>query len=141
MNTEESANMMKKSDWLVLAAALVLAGALWLMRPLFFQGFAPRDAVLTVEISVEGKLWKTVTLDGAEHRERVETERGINELIIDAEGVAVVHADCPDQLCVRMGRITRPGDVLICLPNQCVAELKSSQPVKNQEDRIDAISE
>ncbi|MDR1204904.1 MAG: NusG domain II-containing protein [Peptococcaceae bacterium] len=133
--------MMKKSDWLILAAALVLAGVLWLIRPLSFDIFAQRDAVLTVEISVEGRLWRSIPLDGAEYRERIETERGINDLAVDANGVAVVYADCPDQLCVRMGKITRPGDVLVCLPHQCVVELKSNLPAKSQEDSIDAISE
>jgi hypothetical protein len=133
--------MIKKSDWLVLAAALALAGALWLIRPLFSDVFAQRDAVLTVEISVEGKLWKSIPLDGAEYRERIETERGVNELVLDAEGAVIVHADCPDQLCVRMGKITRPGDMLVCLPHQCVVELKSDRPANDQEDPIDAVSE
>jgi hypothetical protein len=133
--------MMKKSDWFILAAALILAGVLWLVRPLFSDVLAQRDAVLTVEISVEGKLWKSIPMDGAEHRERIETERGINDLIVDANGVAIVHANCPDQLCVRMGRITRSGDMLVCLPHQCVVELKSNDSAKSQEDSIDAISE
>jgi hypothetical protein len=133
--------MMKKSDWFILAAALVLAGALWLIHPLFSDVSAQSGAALTVEISIEGRLWKSIPLDGAEYKERIETERGINDLVADASGVTIVYADCPDQLCVRMGRITRPGDILVCLPHQCVVELKSNGPARSQEDSIDAISE
>jgi hypothetical protein len=133
--------VIKKSDWIILTAALILAGALWLIRPLFADAPAPAGADLTVEISVAGKLWKSVPLDGAEHRERIETERGANDVVIDASGAAIVHADCPDRLCVRMGKITRPGDVLVCLPHQCVVELKSNRPSESQEDIIDAIAE
>jgi hypothetical protein len=133
--------MIKKSDWFVVVTAMIVAGALWFVRPLFSDVFVQRDTDLTVEISVEGKLWKSVPLDGAEYRERIETERGVNDLVLDAEGAIIVHADCPDQLCVRMGKITRPGDMLVCLPHQCVVELKSNRPVHDQEDSIDAVSE
>ncbi len=41
-----------------------------------------------------------------------------NLLCIENGEVFMQEADCPDQVCVRMGRIRRPGEMILCLPNQ-----------------------
>lgn len=42
---------------------------------------------------------------------------------IDYDIVYVEHADCPTQDCVRTGMIHRPGQSIICLPNQVVIKI------------------
>jgi hypothetical protein len=106
--------MIKTFDWLILAAVLILTGLLWLINPFRASGPAPGSAPMRADISLGGEHWRTVPLDGAEHRLLAETERGLNEIIVYPDGVAIVHADCPDQLCVHMGKITRAGEIIVC---------------------------
>ncbi len=42
---------------------------------------------------------------------------------IDDRSVRVVKADCPEQICVRTGRIRRGGQQIICAPNHLLIEL------------------
>ena len=36
----------------------------------------------------------------------------------------VIEADCPDQLDVKQGYISKVGEVIVCLPNRLVIEIK-----------------
>ncbi len=63
---------------------------------------------------------KTVTIDGTYHLTITLTE----------DGVCVTHSDCPTQDCLRTGTISRPGQSIVCLPEQVVVRLdgKSDGP-------------
>ena len=37
--------------------------------------------------------------------------------------IAVTHSDCPTQDCVRTGAIDRPGQTIVCLPEQVVVKI------------------
>ena len=52
---------------------------------------------------------------------------GKNQLVI-ADGTARIEtADCPDERCVQMGRISRSGQSIICLPHQVVVEIQGGK--------------
>ncbi len=63
---------------------------------------------------------KTVTIDGTYHLTITLTE----------DGVCVTQSDCPTQDCLRTGTISRPGQSIVCLPEQVVVRLdgKSDGP-------------
>jgi hypothetical protein len=42
-------------------------------------------------------------------------------------GMRVIDSTCPEQICVHSGWIRKPGQSIICVPNQIVVELKGSQ--------------
>ncbi len=49
------------------------------------------------------------------------------------DGVQVIHADCPTQICVHTGRIAHTGQVIVCLPSRIVIRLEAGQDQnKNQ---------
>ena len=39
----------------------------------------------------------------------------------------MISADCPDKLCVHQKAISKDGESIICLPNQVVVEIESSE--------------
>ena len=43
-------------------------------------------------------------------------------------------ADCPDQLCVSAGRLSRPGQVAVCLPARVSIRLEG------RDDKVDAVA-
>ena len=53
----------------------------------------------------------------------IETEHGLNILEISAYEVNIIEADCPDQLCVHQKIISKPGQILVCLPNHLTIEI------------------
>ncbi len=47
---------------------------------------------------------------------RIEGRGGALTLQIDGGAAFVSESDCPDKLCVRVGRLSRAGDTAACLP-------------------------
>ena len=54
----------------------------------------------------------------------IKTEFGYNLIEIGDGEVKVIDADCPDKLDVKQGSISKVGEIIVCLPNRMVIELK-----------------
>ncbi len=72
-----------------------------------------------VEIYVGSRLYKKVSL--YENREINIDEKNI--VVIENGSAYMKYADCPDKLCVKMGKITKRGSDIICLPNRVRVEI------------------
>lgn len=97
----------------LLAAGLILALALALTR----------QTGGTVEVRVAGELVKCFPLSEDVTYEIIGADGGGNLLIIRDGAAWIEEADCPDALCVGMGRIRRSGQSVVCLPHQVVVEI------------------
>lgn len=51
---------------------------------------------------------------------------GLNRIEVKAGKVSMTEADCPDELCVKTGKISRTGETIVCLPHRVVIEIKST---------------
>lgn len=78
-----------------------------------------------IRIQVDGKDYKTIYFDPKIIGKNIaiETKFGYNLIEIGDEKVRVIEADCPDQLDVKQGYISKPGEVIVCLPNRLVIEI------------------
>ena len=52
---------------------------------------------------------------------------GLNRIEVKAGKISMTEADCPDELCVKTGKISRTGETIVCLPHRVVIEIKSTQ--------------
>jgi hypothetical protein len=78
-----------------------------------------------VEIEVKGKLYKRLPLDNSRNeRIQIETDLGKNTVEITNGKVKILDADCKDQICIKDGSISKPGDMLVCLPHKVVVQIK-----------------
>ena len=111
--------------------AAVVALALILLAFLKLFGAEGAYVVIMVDGVEEGRY------ELSEDREEViETGYGTNTLVISAGTACISHADCPDSLCVRMGRIDRDGQSIICLPHHLVAEVRGGAADESDVDVI-----
>lgn len=84
---------------------------------------SPRVAVVTVD----GAVWRTLPLSAAERAVfTVKTPRGQNRIVLNGGTVAVEDADCPNRLCQKQGAISRPGEVIACLPHRLLIEVREA---------------
>ena len=116
--------MIKKNDWLVFAIFLVFAGGFFLWNQLSTR--EKNSALDLVIINIDGKLYESIPFDGREHSEHIITDKGFNDILIDSEGVRIIYADCSEQVCVNTGKISRPGEIMVCLPHRVTVTLKAS---------------
>ena len=112
----------------ILAVAVALA-ALVLLLVLRLGAPAGQTAVVTTP---DG----TVTLSLASDTERTFTGSGDIRVTVEVRDgqVRVAQSGCPDQVCVRTGRLTRAGQVAVCLPHRVILKLTGTST-----DGIDAI--
>ena len=103
--------------FLTLASSITLA--------ILFFGRTESKQTIHVSIQVDGKEIDHFSLAEAEGRTmRYKTSYGCNVVKIEQGKISVFEADCPDKLCVHQGRISRPGQILVCLPNRFLVELR-----------------
>ncbi|MBR1781354.1 MAG: NusG domain II-containing protein, partial [Oscillospiraceae bacterium] len=76
----------------------------------------------TVQVRVDGAVVNTFPLSG-EVTYQIDGLGGTNLLVIQDGAAWIQEADCPDALCVNMGRISRSGQSVVCLPHKVVVEI------------------
>lgn len=106
-----------KAD-IILLAAVVLFGILLALALSLNQGQGS-----VVQIRVDGKIIASLPLDRDTEYEIEGAEGGRNLLVISGGAAWVESADCPDALCVGMGKISRVGQSVVCLPHRVVVEI------------------
>jgi hypothetical protein len=73
------------------------------------------DLKASKEITVHGSIGKTI-------------------IKIDQGAAQVIYSDCPEQVCVKTGKINRAGEIIVCVPNKVVVKISGKQ--QNQFDVI-----
>ncbi|MDO5017836.1 MAG: NusG domain II-containing protein [Lagierella massiliensis] len=103
---------------------------------LYLAGRDDRNKYISVQ--VEGNEYKRLTFASGNnsYEYKIDTAEGTNVIEIEEEKIQMIKADCPDKLCIRQGYISRVGEVLVCIPNKVVVEIKSD---KNS-DQLDGIN-
>lgn len=112
---------MKRNDW-ILAAGVIVAAVLILGFQLLMNLSFDQDQAL-VSVTVDGDDFGTYRLD---EDQTVDID-GMNTLLIEEGTARMKEADCPDQICVHHREISRNGESIICLPNQVVVSVVSSE--------------
>ncbi len=112
----------------VLVAALVLALAA-LVAVLFYgnltgSGLAGSSPV-TATVTHRGEVVATLPLTK-------DTELTVGEeyrltVIVENGAVRVAESDCPTADCVRTGAVSRPGQSIVCLPEQVIIRLSGEK--------------
>ncbi len=120
-----------RGDKFVVILVIFLAIASYILFSLFLFG----DRADTLEIFAEGKLYASYNLVSAkEEVVEIKTKYGTNLLKINQNGAEMIKASCPDKRDVKMGKITKAGQVLICVPNRVVVKLTSQN--NTEVDRV-----
>lgn len=100
---------------------VVCIAAVFFAAVLFFYDAAAGKGQI-VCIYKDGELVRTIDLSTL--TEPCTVELGSNTLRADRDGICMVHADCPDGLCMKQGRVSGVGRSIVCLPNRVTAEIK-----------------
>ena len=112
--------------WLIVGVLAVAAGLFLLLRLRPAAGMA-------VEVAVDGVVTATFPLDTPVTWEIPGVGGGSNTLVIADGQASVIHATCPDGVCVRTGAILRTGQSIVCLPNRVVVTVIGGTPALDGE--------
>ena len=103
--------LVRPADFVLIAAVLIAAVGFWIWS------FAQPSEGLIAVIWQDGEVVERLPLSSV--GEGVEIAPDCNPAVrirVETDGVFFIEADCPDQLCVRTGKLTRAGQSAVCLP-------------------------
>ncbi len=116
----------KKTDLILIAALLLLAGVLFALGR---SGESP-----TAAVTVDGKLLYSIPLDGVKEPYTLTLENGVT-LAVEPGSIRFAASDCRGQDCVKCGALRRAGQAAACVPNKTVITV-SGKPDKNAPDAL-----
>lgn len=120
--------LFKKND-------IYLIGIALLVFLLIFAGVnLTKRSGTEVVVSIDGVEAYSFPIDEDLEFEITGFNGGTNILVIQDGEVYLKEASCPDKLCVHMGKISKEGQSIICLPNRVVVEIRDAGNVKNEDD-------
>src|SRR3712207_4472820 len=103
---------MKKRDIILIIIVVIVIGQL-----LFISKFMNRASADKVVIYFNNKLYKEYPIND---KETIKIKSGgiDNVISIHDGGVEMIHANCPDKVCVKTGFISKPGQSIVCIPHK-----------------------
>lgn len=116
----------KKGD-IFLLAIFVAAALLIAFSPLLqSRGSSGKHSQpLVLKIRISGELYGTYDLNKNQSIQ-IQNQYGSNTLSIQSGTVSMTESDCRNQICVQTGPIEAPGQMIVCLPHELIAEITAS---------------
>ncbi len=113
--------MITRWDKLIICLVCLVA----LITYFTFSYFVFGQQAEAVRIDVNGKEYATYNLAEIDGKKIVEikTKYGENTLEITPKGAVMISASCQDKTDVQSGKITKPGQMIICAPNRILVRL------------------
>ncbi len=135
MAKEQGAQNRKRvliGDALVVVLVLLLAGGIAVPFLL-----APSEH-LYCEIWQDGTLLHQIQLaEGYEDTFEIAGDNGVrNTVEIVGERVRIAHSNCPDQVCVQTGWLSRAGQTSVCLPSKVIVKLVNADANAQEIDAV-----
>jgi len=79
-----------------------------------------------VLIKIDGKIYEECSL--SENKTiKIDNKYGMNVIVIKDKHVFAETADCPDKYCVNQGKISKSGQMIVCMPHKLVVEITGSK--------------
>lgn len=102
------------SEVILIAVLLIISGALFL----YFKGMGNGDSV--AQITINGN--EIMRIDLNQDKEQIidlNPQYNIDiKLEIKDNAIAIIHSDCPDQICLGYGYISKEPQSSVCMPNR-----------------------
>lgn len=122
--------IINKKDIILISSILILAAVFFLWQHLATLNYSE----LYATIRLEGQIIKTVSLN-------YDTEFSLDQrpnvrFQVENRQVAFIMADCPCQVCVNVGFISRVGQTAACLPNGLIMYIQGQHPYEETLDII-----
>ena len=102
----------KKRDIIILSLIFLFCISFFILPKLLNSGE-------TAEISIDGRIVKTISLDKNDTFE-------LNSFTIDVRdgAICVLDSTCHDKICVHTGYISKPSQTIVCLPERLIIKIK-----------------
>lgn len=123
----------KRTDLIIITGIILFSILLWVIYSAIFSG----DKV-KAEIYYNSELVETIVLTSGQERTFSLPQKNNVVFRIDKEGnIEFNKSDCPDQICVKTGKLHIVGQSAACLPNGLVLKIVPLE--ERRDDDLDII--
>ena len=124
--------LLNKYDVIIIIIILLVSLLSWLSYQVFFANQSPK-----AEIYYDSELVMTVDLgQGIEQWFSLEQNREVVFHLFEDGSIRFEESNCPHKLCIRAGKLNKPGQFAACLPNGIVLKII---PVKESDENVDIV--
>lgn len=120
--------MIKRWD-IIITILLVFVSLLPLAIFTYVQaGKMNEDTILVAVISIDNEVVEKITLTGnvgVDIFNFTPSDHDHDVIEVRDDRIQMKSATCPDQVCVNMGFISRPGETIVCLPHKVLIEIQT----------------
>ncbi|MBM4763035.1 NusG domain II-containing protein [Bacillus sp. B15-48] len=119
---------LKKGD-LFIAIILIIAVLGWFTKDTIWADNISRNAVL----KVDGQIYTTLTLDSSNEREEIPLHLAgdhFMRIVTEKDQIWVEESTCPDKICVITGKISKPGQSIVCLPTKTIIYIDGKEEME-----------
>lgn len=127
----------RRGDMILFAIILIL-GSLTGLQWWKHSHVEYQQGQLQALITVNGKEYETVPLNGDERLIDIKTKFGHNTLKVYDYGIQMIYSDAPKRIALDMGFISEPYQQIICVPTRVVVEVLVPEQERN-ESELDAV--
>ncbi len=104
-----------RADFFLIIILLAVGAGLWYLKK-------QQETGISVRIYSKNEMIAELPLD-RDKTFTVKNELGTNTIVIEDGSAYVTDADCPDKICEEMGRISKSGETIVCLPHKLIIEI------------------
>ena len=121
---------MKKRDLLLLLGIVVVAVGLFFL----FQGQSGAENTVAV-VKKEDQEIRRIQLTEVEEPYEILIDDEFHVILFVEHGaIQFQKSGCPDQICVKTGKISKPGQISVCMPARITVE------IQGEEKEFDAVT-
>ena len=122
--------LFRRADILLAFACLFLAAVFFL-----WSFLSPSGGIAVIEQN--GIEVGRYVLSQIQKKEILQLPGEMNvQILLEPGAASFLSSDCPHQICVRTGKLTKPGEAAVCLPARVSLRIVSSQRETNGYDGI-----
>jgi hypothetical protein len=119
---------MKSGDKIVGIIILIIVVIALIVTSIYKNSIKGSENIAVIKS--DGKVFKTVDLNKVVEPQEftIKTDKGnYNVISVKHDGIRVKAADCPSQVDVKVGWISKPGQLIVCLPNKLLISIKGEE--------------
>ena len=117
-----SRQIFKIKDVILLAILLIVAIVA------FFIIHSKPNKNLEAVIVKDNQTYKIINLNEVEQPYQINIDGSIPVIIsVEKNSIYFKNSECPDKICVNTGRLSKAGDIAVCLPAKVSIELRGNQ--------------
>ena len=108
---------MKKGDKIVFIILLIIVVVATGVASIYKMSIKGSENIAVIKR--EGKVLKTIDLNKVVEPQEftLKTAKGnYNTILVKHNSISIKDADCPHKECVKSGWISKPGEMIVCLP-------------------------